>query len=523
MKNILKYTLFLSLVLLCACGSDEEWATVAQQHRSALELRIGISDFTTYGDAPSTRASDSGATTTFENGDRVGVIVLEGSALKGNNLPYIYNDGSWSFDANQVNSENSSTNGSGGNKSLYYYDSKATDVTYIVYYPYSTAADGVTTIDGLKSKFTPKENQQSAAAYRVSDLMTWQSVTSTAPLKKLAATLHHAYNSVSLLPVVHYTFNGKDFYYLSSGISDVNFVIGDKLYLPYAAADGSYRCILPSGLTEGDVRCFCTFDDKTYSKVLTVSSESSAASNIRYSSTQKVSAGDYTLAMAQVGDFYCRSGDGNSSTGYLIPRDAASLTTEQKAACLGIVMKVSKDGSGAWEDKDDYKQKDGSTSMSTIHGYVLALKDGNGGNTCAWSPYDIQVSTNQEQYTLFRGYSNTQTIKTYVSQNHKNLQSDFPATYYATVGYEASYPAPSNSSGWFLPSAGQCWYWCQNRDALKQSMDKAGGDGWQNCYWSSSERDLARYAWVVFFYYGDVSYDNKDRNYNNWVRSCLAF
>lgn len=524
MKNLLKYTLLLFLPALAACGNDEEWATVAQQPHDALELSVGISDFTTSGDAPATRASESGATTTFENGDRAGVIVLEGSTLKGDNLPYIYNNGSWSFDAQQVNSENSST---GGSKSIYYYDSKATDVTYIVYYPYSTDANGVTALDGdggLKSKFTPKEDQQSAADYRASDLMTWQSSDGT-PQKKLSVTLLHACNSVSLLPIVHYTLgNGEDFVRPSPNISDVNFVIDGKLRLPYAAADGSYRYILPSGLTKSSVRCFYTFDRKTYSKELTVSSASATAANIRYSSTQKVSAGDYSLDMAQVGDFYCKSSDGK--TGYLIPGEATSLTTEQQAACIGIVMKVGRDDSGNWADTDIYKDKSGNT-MSTIHGYVLALKDGNGGSLCAWGPTGTEVGTNQQQTTIFCGYNNTLTIKNYAAGHYKTLQNDFPAAYHASDGYEATYASPGNSSGWFFSSAGQCWYWYQNRDVLKQSMDKAGGDEWQEYYWSSSEYGggpADRACCVYFFDFGGgYGYGSKVGGRYYSVRSCLVF
>ena len=77
-----------------------------------------------------------------------------------------------------------------------------------------------------------------------------------------------------------------------------------------------------------------------------------AGANTRYSSTQRVNAGSYSLANAQVGDFYCKN---NSNEGYLIPGEIASLTADQQAACLGIVLKVGKDDSGDWKDEDIYK------------------------------------------------------------------------------------------------------------------------------------------------------------------------
>ena len=164
--------------------------------------------------------------------------------------------------------------------------------------------------------------------------------------------------------------------------------------------------------------------------------------------------------------------------------------------------------------------------MGIIHGYVLALKDGNSGNTCAWGSYGEEIHTDQAQYTLFCGYSNTQKIKEYVAANAgKTLQKDFPAAYYASEGYEQSYPSPSNSSGWFLPSAGQCWYWYKNRDLLLTSMQKVGGNGWQSYYWSSSERysNPADFAWFVNFGYGGVSYGGKGNVNFYRVRSSLAF
>ena len=44
----------------------------------------------------------------------------------------------------------------------------------------------------------------------------------------------------------------------------------------------------------------------------------------------------------------------------------------------------------------------------------------------------------------------------------------FPAFYYAFVAYKSSVAAPTNSSGWFLPSIGQWW------DAMEQAVLKNG-------------------------------------------------
>ena len=521
--------LFLSLALLCACsGSDEELSTVAQQSCNALELTVSAGGFVTDSSAPGTRATDNGATTIFVNNDRVGVIVLENGTLKANNLPYQYNGSSWSFDA-------ATANGEGSGKSVYYYDDKATDVTYIVYYPYSTIANGVTSIDGadgLKSEFIPKDNQQSEADYRASDLMFWTS-SSGSPQKTLAATLTHAYNSVSLLPQVHYTLdNGDDFVHPSPAISDVNFIMGDKIVYPYKAADGSYRCILPSGLTNNSVRCFYTFDHKTYSKDLTVSL---AGANTRYSSTQRVNAGSYSLANAQVGDFYCKN---SSNEGYLIPGDIVSLTENQQNDCVGVVYWV---GDEAFEEDPLLKTK----HSSCTHGLVASLHDVSSGTpwsseyediTNEWlsklenSSYDI---TTLKETGKMQGYANTQALDGY---NKSDRVKDTPKREVLPIGliqtYASSHPAPTNSSGWYFPSVKELKYMCWGQNAsgntaglkkLNEQFEKVSGSSpLQSGYsWSSTEHDR-NWAWYVRFDDGSVLY-YLNKGYSCRLRAALAF
>ena len=507
--------LFLSLVLLCACsGSDEELSTVAQQPCPALELTVSAGGFVTDGSAPGTRATDNGAATTFENNDRVGVIVLEGGTLKGNNLPYKYNGGSWSFDAATVGSENTS-------KSVYYYDNKATKVTYIVYFPYSADADGVTSLDGdggLKSKFIPKADQQSEAGYRASDLMVWISG-SGSPQKTLAATLTHAYNSVSLLPEVYYTLgNGQDFVQPSPAISDVNFIMDGKIVYPYKAADGSYRCILPADLTNKSVRCFYTFDKTTYRKDLTVSL---AGANTRYSSTQRVNAGTYSLANARVGDFYCMSG----STGYLIPGDAISFSANMN--CIGIVFKAGREAT----DNGTYTDIEG-REMSAINGYVVALQDVSS-STLKWADrngqYNFGVGTSTSE-SDWQGYDNCQKMKNGGDWSIGHFPAANACQKFGTAEPYLRYAAPAGSSGWFLPSCGQLWSLYKNRDVLSGQINKLkaingyGSIGWfsGSYYWSSSEYPYDRYgARIVGFGNGDVGWGSKNRGF--YVRGVFAF
>lgn len=499
---------FLLLLLLAACSPEDDALPGGDGDNTApaaLRIEVSASDFTT----ATTRATDNGAVTTFESGDRIGIIVLDGSGnVLSDNIPYKYNGSAWSFD-----------NANGEGKTAVYYDNKA--ATYFAYFPYSPEADGIADADilaALKAKFPPRYDQRTKEAYRASDLLVWSSITSSTPLKQLEIEFTHAYSSLSLSPSVTCKIDGAETSYIPSSVADVSFIIGTEPLLPYRADDGSYRIIVSPQTTSA--RWLYAYSGTMHSGTM---SETTLAANNRYTLAPALKdIGAYTFANAQVGDFYCKN---NSNEGYLIPGEIASLTADQQAACLGVVMKVGKDDSGDWKDDCSYKLKDGQTFMSNIHGYVLALKDGNSGNTCKWG-FATRVGTDQAQYTLFCGYKNTQKIKEYVAANvGKTLQKDFPAAYYASAGYEQSYPSPSNSSGWFLPSAGQCWYWYQNKDLLLTSMQKAGGDGWQNQYWSSSEGSLGPpdYACCVNFPNNKVAQEGKSFHYICQVRSFLTF
>lgn len=544
MKTGLIY-MFLSLVLLCACdGSDEELSDMAQQSGEALKLTVSAGDFVTYGDTPDTRAADDGAATTFENGDRIGVIVLDNSGnLLSDNIPYKYNGGSWSFD---------SSNGEG--KSAVYYDNKAT--TYLVYFPYSTGANGVTAIDGIKSKFYPKDDQQTEENYRASDLMTWQSPSDIAQ-KTLNVTLTHAYNSVSIQPKVHYTLDDgqdTDFLHPAPAISDVYFVTGEKdIVIPYAAEDGSYRYILPADFT-GDVRCFYTLDNKTYNKEFTVSASTPAlTSNIRYSSTQKVNAGVYSLDKARLGDFYCRNSSGE---GYLIPNEAESLP--EGTECIGIVYwlgNIKEDNYGLLDSKfpdgthglvvslwDMPAPDTGSVDMTWTYGGYEWVNNWLGNATWSEGNPRPQEFTSIQETGKMQGYANTIALEEYNKHVEGGTDDGYGPNGSKRVkpvkglaDFEKAHPAPSNSSGWYWPSVYELKYVCWGQDKgegtsgknmLNRQIGKVGGGntfGTAYC-WSSTEfSGNSSRAWYVYFGYGDVSYYGGKYNHTFRVRPLLAF
>lgn len=145
MKQIHLYIVSVVLLLFSACGNDNDELPVGGDNTPPAALRIEVStnDFTPVG-GTDTRATDNGSTTTFENGDRIGITVLDkdGNVVY-KNIPYKYNGSTWSFDS-----------GNSEGKTAVFYDNKAGNLTYLAYFPYSAEADDAKSKDDLKKNIS---------------------------------------------------------------------------------------------------------------------------------------------------------------------------------------------------------------------------------------------------------------------------------------------------------------------------------------------------------------------------------
>ena len=556
---------FLLLLLLAACSPEDDALPGGDGDNTAsaaLRIEVSASDFTSAatrsnagsnnsidGNNAATRATDNGAVTTFESGDRIGITVLDGSGnMLSDNIPYKYNGSAWSFD-----------NANGEGKTALYYDNKAT--AYVAYFPYSPEADGITGADipaALKAQFPPRYDQRTEDAYRASDLLVWSNGTGSVPLKTLEIEFTHAYSSLSLSPSIKCKIDEKETSYIPSSVDDVSFTIGTEPLLPYRADDGSYRIIVSPQTT--DARWFCSYKAKTYGGTMP---ETALAANNRHTLAPTLKdIGAYAFANAQVGDFYCKN---KKNEGYLIPGDA-SLTTEQQKACIGIVYStdVSRIGTAA-------KQALTKKGVNTPHGLVMALTNASEG--CRWgeygkdqnsggadgAPFKANTTTLQKQYNNVDGYAETHwIIDTYGRDGNTALKNTYTAFYHASrygtaKSSTGKYYAPSKTTGWFIPSMGQWWDILSNlgKIDLTSYRDDAGSstyiphaaptvvanmnrylekisdatpfstDTW---FWSSSEYDGRNACSVSFDSLGNLYlyYDFKRTNYN-MVRCSFAF
>lgn len=510
--NLFQLSLLFLLCISVLCGCTDNDEPVPATDGSTLTVHATADGFAS-ADGADTRASEDGYTTKFVNGDKIGVFAVKnGQVIEDcKNVPLTYNGTNWEGTA-------------------YYY----TGAEYFAYYPYDESMKDETSVDEIVKVFKPQDDQSTYASYTKSDLMTADVVFPSD--KTLNFKFEHKMSLIEIsLPVQKYTTGGESPYEYSSPVIGATFSIasdgnGQQSITPYNMGGGVYRCIVPAGVSHTVGGEFQTGGGKTieYNKPkLSLSAGNYKRLNVSYNGAPS---GEPQERALEEGDFYYSGGD-------ICPKDAPNPPSKD---CIGIVMKVGRDNEGTnWTDDCKYKLKDGETDMNTVHGYVLALYDANDGQECAWGSFGTKVEyegmMNREKNTGFYGYKNTQAVILFAKKNNSNLKDAFPAVYWLTdntEGYEHSYPAPANSSGWFLPSAGQCKYWLNNKDWLLDSAKKVTGDNgysWKNYYWSSSESNAddpneapMEVAWCVLFYPRSGVYGGfKDDTYS--VRACLTF
>ena len=487
MKRNLLHTIWVAAaVLLAASCEREELPGVGADGTQTLAITVtdgGYAPADRDGGSPAgvpqTRAVENGYITKFTAGDACGLYIVRGGKVVYGNVKLTATaatDGTLTWQP-----EAGVTLAGGFNGEAYY-----------LYYPYQEDADmkdqtdasatgnDAAFFDPLITGWIPKADQSKyAEGYTASDLMTATgTATKDGSTLKLSFSMAHrmALAVIELPPGTKYVFTNTG----GSAIPDytvptsADFTGSDAK--PCCMADGSYRYIVNPTATAPEITGSYADGKKEFTFTPSVATGSYKTYKIDGGTSATPLTIPYTM---QIGDYFCSSD--NASGWYIIPKELAPTENDN---CIGIVLKVGCDDSGDWADNGNYTLKGSTISMSKVHGYVLALRDANGG--CPWGSYGTEVHCDRNETTGFNGYSSTQTIVAFNNAQGGALQDAFPAVYHAT-NYETVCSAPANTSGWFLPSGGQCRYWFNNRDVILRSIQNAGGDGWKDWYWSSSE------------------------------------
>lgn len=264
-----------------------------------------------------------------------------------------------------------------------------------------------------------------------------------------------------------------------------------------------------------------------------------------------------TVSMVKV-----EKGDFAMADGSFMKYDAGvTLTTEQKANVRGIVFwttaETTTEGRIAPASLKDDKIMQADFPNCT-HGLIVALEDIPEGKFWQKQTEDIgdwQATTfeaeNKGKYKSIAslkgdtdpiryilGYQNTKLLKAYNAQCEENRKV-LPVSLLET--WEATNPAPANTTGWFIPSVKELWMLVykdvDNFDSstsyndtsvvVDASLEKVGCGVLNNQdYWSSLEDEYSSVmAYFVSLYYATLGTGMKTNYYNNiyYVRAVCAF
>ena len=368
--------------------------------------------------------------TAFAAGDAVGIYVADASGLKYSNIKLTYSNGKWTPASRVLLPEN---------------------CKYYVYYPYSTsglantgkaANDAATFFASGISAWNPNANQSTLANLYNSDLQVAAGVVSTTTASTVNFSMSHQMGLavINLGQKTHY-----DYRHLST---DANFKWVHNQYTvtassaisanitPYKKASTCYVAIQKPAATVV-YNTTSTGEDK-WTK--TLSYKLSADKYLAQEATCSPNNTETSYTMA-LGDVYYSDGD--------MSHQSESLISGKTP--IGIVGYI---GSNYWTEKNTKSSRVGG------HALVMCLKAiGSTGTTNEGTRYQWKTSKTDDgrlkvnTSALIVGSSTQSYGSGYTESVALSKDNAHPAAQ-AALSY-TTLKAPSTSTGWFLPTAGQ--------------------------------------------------------------------
>lgn len=277
--------------------------------------------------------------------------------------------------------------------------------------------------------------------------------------------------------------------------------------------------ITPSNADERDVKwsssdeSVCTVDGEGLVNALKIGKATITAALGTFTAQCEITV---TVPEAKVGDFYYS--DGTWST-----------EKDPEKECIGIIFYVGQHEN----DESDYSAS--GIGKTRCNGYAVALRNIID-DYCQWGPTGKEIGcfpmdefgnsidnySNNGGDIDWSGYKYTYLIKAEAEANgglSAGRVEGYPAVAH-TLNYSNTVPAPSSSSGWFLPAISQLWCIYQNR----QLLEDAGFPMKVDWYWSSSEDywGPSQGALGLNMNSDNIRYNMKNSNVN-LIRPILAF
>ena len=470
--KFLSTALFLAAMVAWSGCSNEDESLPVTSGTGGLVINVCDKGMENAEPSVSRAVTDLNYNTTFEIGDCIGLFAVKDNSILSdvNNMKVQLTRDGWQ-PAMELQ-----------------YDGALKGATYYAYFPYNENLN----INFVEADFFAStvagwsigKDQSTKKNFADSDLMTSSGSTIYKGDKGeflIQLNMVHRMSLVVIsLPGTEYKFTNpelKGTTYAVKPSGDVAFyteeIARDKEIKPYRADDGSYRMLVKPATAPNIVG---VLGDSKYN----VDSAIAAGKYKRFMVDGGNVEKNYTL---QVGDYYCA--DGN-----LVSRDCAP--EEVPDNCIGIVYYVGnpqpsvlyKEALEATEEKDALRRD----YPNCVHGLVYAINQSNAAATSVASNSKLDYASyftangldskyfwgngnSAPEYGCILGYNNTEALKEIHVLNGNaatNMISNISA-------YSQSIPAPSLTTGWYLPSVEELDIIFENKDNINSSLANVGG------------------------------------------------
>lgn len=478
MKIVYAVVLLSAALLLPCCNRDmdelPEGDVPGTETGTAEDITQGYSLHLKVGDAgyrsevTGSRATDDNLKTTFEEGDKLGLYVVnaEGKVLY-SNVPYTLIGKEW------LAPHNVRLKDFPLKVYAYYPYVKDEVIEGKVTAPTTEAVTDYTATQFFQLYLTGLDitDQSTPERYRQADVMVCEAeiASETAAASSLSLSMKHQMGLVMIkLPV---TVTSKITYkiadksdYVWSGSVPAN-LSEENLNVQALRVDNIYRYLFKPGKVEFSGEFSTNGVKKQYS---VGDGEEEVTIEAGRAKTYNILASIASESPIEVGDFYMSDGTLRSKGAY--------LTDEEREKCVGIVYFIG-------------------TFPNTVNGRSRALVTGvkHSSSSVAWSKVTSGVYTDGEKGEGFKGYSATDKLKTYL----ENASYPMMSIYYKSLS-AVTLPS-SKTSGWYIPSVDELVELSNSMTIVNSSIEVLGdsfADEVRWYYWSSAS-SVYNYAWVV--------------------------
>ena len=436
---IMKFRYILNLIMFSLLFVSCNKESVNEDDKNMLleqNLRIASVAQNAYRSPESSRATYTKEySTTFENGDKLGLIMIDADGNRIENVSYTFTDGNWT-------------------NSNVFYSPKIAKV--IAYYPYNQDLDkNITTVEELQKSIQLTKDQSSADKFEKMDLLVCEIDDVT---ENLNITFNHVFSLVTFTAKTTIAIGDKN-YDFNLKMENVSFSIGEETYTP-CNVNNAYVCLLPVGteLKNEDFRY-------TYNRVgegksiKTLKNTVTTQEGVRYNFDCPSSNGVSATTLC-VGDYYCVTEDEQV---VIIP--GSEVILPEGVTCKGILFHVMDE-----TEWNDFVTNNNLTETSLPgyagkHGLVVSLSNGNN--------YGSPVESIALWANCFTGY---------LSVGNRNISDGYKMTQLLTtnasnngitfIGLDFHKDETiAGATSWYIPSFNELKYLVRGEDAEIVSGD----------------------------------------------------